>query len=90
MTRAPILAVLVLAGCATPKPAIEIRTVEVPVVEQRPCPVQIPKRPDPLARPLPSDANELARLLAAKLDEWAGAGGYGEQAEAALKRCVAP
>ncbi|MGF7146555.1 hypothetical protein FHS96_000164 [Sphingomonas zeicaulis] len=84
------LAVLaMLAGCATtPPPAVAVRTVEVVREVQRPCPVTPPRRPAPLDRPLPADAAALAALLGARLAEWAGPGGYGERAEAALMLCA--
>ena len=82
-----------LAGCATKgplPPAVEIQTVTVTKEVMRPCPVTIPQKPALLARPLPKDAVQLAALLAAKLIEWAGPGGYGERADTALKTCTAP
>jgi hypothetical protein len=60
--------------------------VEVP----RPCPVTKPVRPKPLTRPLPSDPARLVDLLAGKLLEWAGAGGYGDKADAAISTCTKP
>jgi hypothetical protein len=39
---------------------------------------------------LPSDLESLAALLGAKLKEWAGPGGYGDQADAIMARCVDP
>lgn len=85
-----LFAALLLAGCArTPPPAVEVRTVRQTVEVQRPCPVTIPKRPAPLARPLPGDAVALAATLGEKLSEWAGPGGYGDRAQRALERCVA-
>lgn len=83
--------VISLAGCAsgiTPPPAIEIRTVTKTVEVQKPCPVTIPQRPAKLATPLPNDAVRLAALLGAKLVEWAGPGGYGDRADAALRKCA--
>ena len=88
MRRIMPLAALVLAACSTTgTPGIEVRTVEVPVEVQKPCPGIVPQRPDELARPLPTDANALAALLAAKLVEWAGPGQYGEQAESYFRTC---
>lgn len=88
-----ILAPLALAGCTTTQtapPAVEIRTVTKTVEVQKPCPVTIPQRPAKLATPLPDDAVRLAALLGAKLVEWAGPGGYGDRADAALRKCAAP
>jgi hypothetical protein len=64
------------------------QTVEKEV--QRPCPVTVPTKPAPLAKPLPSDPARLVDLLTAKLIEWAGTGGYGERADDALKVCTKP
>jgi hypothetical protein len=83
------LAALV-SGCgghvAAPGERVVYRTVEKEV--PRPCPVARPVRPSPLARPLPEDAGALVSLLAGKLAEWAGPGGYGERAEAAITVCT--
>ncbi len=86
-----VLVVLILAGCATTAPpvGVEVRTVEVVKEVQKPCPVTAPARPAPLPRPLPADAAALAAALGAKLAEWAGPGGYGERADAALRTCTA-
>lgn len=83
---------LVLAGCGatTPPPAVEIRTVEVLKEVQRPCPAKKPARPGPLLRPLPTDAIQLAAVLALKLREYAEPGGYADRADAAIEVCVAP
>lgn len=86
-----IFALLVsLAGCGEkPESAgtkVVFQRVEVPV--QRPCPVTKPARPAPLARPLPTDPARLVDMLVAKLQEWAGAGGYGERADAAITTCT--
>lgn len=87
-----ILALIVLlAGCGTgvtPPPAVEVRTQTVIKEVAKPCPVTIPERPAPLAKPLPTDAVRLAALLGAKLVEWAGPGKYGERADAALRQCT--
>jgi hypothetical protein len=84
-----IMACLPAAMCTRPdQPGIQIRTVEVVREVQRPCPVVKPQRPSQLAKPLPTDAVQLAALLGAKLLEWAGPGGYGERADAALARCI--
>ncbi|AHE52588.1 hypothetical protein [Sphingomonas sanxanigenens] len=90
MNRTAALAGLsLLAGCSsTPPPAVAVRTVEVVREVQRPCPVTPPPRPAPLDRPLLADAAALAALLGARLAEWAGPGGYGERADAALMLCT--
>jgi hypothetical protein len=88
-----VLLALALAGCAgghVESPGTKVifkdRFVEVP----RPCPVTKPVKPKPLARPLPSDPARLVDLLAGKLLEWAGPGGYGERADAAITTCTKP
>lgn len=86
-----LAAMLLLAGCAhDAAPGIAVRTVEVIRPVQAPCPVIRPVRPTPLERPLPADSMALAALLGAKLAEWAGPGGYGERADAALGVCLVP
>jgi len=84
---------ILLAGCSSTNrtpPAVEIRTVEKVVEVQRPCAVTVPARPAKLARPLPTDTTALSALLAAKLLEYSGAGGYADRAEAALAICIKP
>lgn len=85
---APSLLFLAACGATTPHPAVEVRTVTVVKEVQKPCPVQKPDRPAPLARPLPVDSTQLAALLSLKLLEYAGPGGYAEKADLALKRCL--
>lgn len=76
-----------LLGCSTPTATkVEFQTVKVEV--QKPCPVTKPVIPAKLTRPLPSDPARLIDLLTAKLLQWAGPGGYGERADAALDTCV--
>lgn len=76
-----------LMACATAKePGIEVRTVEVPVEVQKPCPGIVPVRPAPLGL-LPNDLTALAALLGAKLVEYAGDGKYADQADAYFKSC---
>jgi hypothetical protein len=95
MTRQLFAALLCLALAACggdPPQSPGMKVVYQTVVKevQRPCPVAKPARPAPLARPLPTDSGALVSLLAAKLAEWAGKGGYGERAEAALEVCTRP
>lgn len=91
MRKGPVLAVmLALTGCATTQPAIKTIYQEVKVEVPRPCPVTKPVIPDKLERPLPTDPARLIDLLVAKLTEWAGPGGYGERADAAIETCVKP
>jgi hypothetical protein len=76
-----------LSACAHEGP-VRIETVTVTKEVQRPCPGTKPKRPEPLARPLPSDLEQLAAVLAAKLGEYALPGQYADQAEAIMDRCL--
>lgn len=84
--------VFMLAGCAhykaPPAPGTKVVFQDVVRETQRPCPVAVPERPGTLERPLPEDAGRLVDLLTAKLKEWAGPGGYGDQADAALRTCT--
>ncbi len=84
--------VALLCACATKPmpPAVQVQTVTKVVEVQRPCPVTVPRRPEPLPQPLPTDLFKLATLLGAKLAEWAGQGMYGDRAEAALEICTKP
>ena len=80
-----------LSNCTTTgEPGIKVEYREVLKEVPRPCPVLKPTRPAPLARPLPTDPARIVDLLVAKLTEWAGAGGYGERADAAIDTCTAP
>lgn len=92
MRKGPALAVmLALASCATTEPAgVKVITKEVLKEVPRPCPAERPKVPAKLQRPLPTDPARLVDLLVAKLTEWAGPGGYGERANAALDLCTKP
>lgn len=88
-----LIAALALAGCATdncPPPGIQLQTVTKTVEVQRPCAVTQPKRPAPLATPLPTDAVQLAAMLGAKLYEYAGPGGYADRAHDAIETCTKP
>lgn len=84
---------LALAGCGGSRPESAGTKVVYQIVERevpRPCPVAVPAKPLALARPLPADPGALVSLLAAKLAEWAGPGGYGEKAGAGLEICTRP
>jgi hypothetical protein len=92
MRRLFLLPIVVLTACAgaTPPPAVETRIVTKTVEVQKPCPVTVPVRPAPLAKPLPTDLGKLVAALGAKLVEYAGPGRYADKADAALKTCTAP
>lgn len=83
-------ALVALTACQTDQPGIQVKTVEVVKEVQRPCPGTAPIRPAPLAKPLPADLAQLAATLAAKLGEYALPGGYADQADAIMKRCLTP
>lgn len=74
-------------GCTKAERGIQTEIVRVPVEVQKPCPGEIPTRPDALG-PLPTDAVELAARLAAKLVEYSGPGGYADRADAWMQRCA--
>ena len=90
MTLVPALIYgLALAACASTQPAVEVRIQRETVEVMRPCPVVVPVRPSPLTRAeLPASAADALRIAIARLLEWQGAGGYGEQADAALDVCT--
>lgn len=79
---------ILLSACTHEQGPVRVQTVEVVKTIQAPCPGVKPERPAPLERPLPTDANQLAALLAAKLGEWSLPGMYGDQAEAIMDRCL--
>lgn len=82
------ISLLALAACTTPEPGVRVEYQEVVKEVLAPCPVTRPERPAPLAKPLPTAPRALIDLLTAKLLEWAGPGGYGEKADAAIETCV--
>jgi hypothetical protein len=85
-----VAAALSVAACAG-DPVVRIETVEVVRETQRPCPVVAPVRPDALpVATLPRDARDAVRVVYARLLEWAGAGGYGDQADATIRLCADP
>lgn len=87
MRIAVLVAALALAGCATTGQPTRVETVEVIKEVQVPCPAQRPARPAPLG-PLPTDLETLAAILAAKVREYAGPGGYADQSDAIMARCT--
>ena len=84
-----LLLVILLAGCSTTQPAVEVRTVEVVREVQRPCAAVAPVRPAPVGK-LPANAVDAVLMLAAKLLTWSGPGGYADRAEDAIESCTAP
>jgi hypothetical protein len=89
----PILAsvlCLALVACAAKPvtPAVQIKVVERVVEVQRPCAATRPALPTKLVEPYPTDAVKLAIMLAQKLADYSGPGGYGERADSALALCL--
>lgn len=82
-----IIAAVLLAGCASKEPGIEVRTVETVVTRVEKCvaTTDIPKKPGALPRRPSSDARVLADILMAKLLAWQT---YGDKADAVLKGCA--
>lgn len=82
-----IVAAVLVAGCSTPEPGIEIRTVETVVTRVEKCvaTTDIPKRPADLGKRPTSDARMLADLLLAKVRSWEL---YGDKADAVLTGCA--
>lgn len=91
MRLLPIL-FLALAGCATtqcPPPAIQEHVVTKTVTVQKPCVATVPVRPAKLGT-LPTDAVQLAAVLAEALAQYSAPGQWADQAQAALARCSTP
>ena len=80
------LILLALAGCSHTEPGIEVRTVEVIKEVQVPCAAKPVERPEPVGT-LPPGAADAVIVLAAKLLEWAGKGGYADRADTAIESC---
>jgi len=85
------LVALLLAGCASQQPAIEVRTVEVRVPVSCLDRSDVPAPPAALP-PLPNDARTALDVAVAKLVEFMGPkldnrGGYVGKSSALLKGC---
>lgn len=87
MRGAVLLGSAVLAGCASPQPGVEVRTVEVPVIRVERCIAEsdIPRRPSNLPK-RPSSISAALDLAYAKVLEWQS---YGARADGALRGCAA-
>ena len=81
-----IILCLALAGCASAPPAVDVRTVRVPVVRVEKClaPADVPKRPGALPK-RPSTISAALDVAVAKILEWQN---YGDRADAVLKGCA--
>ena len=81
-----IAGALALGGCATRQPAIEIRTVEVPVLRVETCfeKADLPKVPSGLPK-RPSTVSSALDVAVAKVIEFQG---YAAKADALLNICV--
>lgn len=86
MKRVVMLA-FVLAGCAgKPPPAVDVRTVEVPVVRVEKCleVADLPRRPAALPK-RPATIGAALDVAVAKILEWQT---YGDRADAVMKGCA--
>ncbi len=83
-----IVLCLALAGCASVPPAVEVRTVKVPVIRVEHCltPGDVPKRPGSLPK-RPASISAALDVAVAHILAWQS---YGEKADAVLKGCAAP
>ena len=81
------IAAALLAGCAgKAPPAVEVRTVEVPVVRVEKCIAKrdIPTKPGPLPK-RPKAISQALDVAVAKVLEWQS---YGDRADAVMKGCA--
>lgn len=83
--RALIL-ILLLAGCSSTKPAVEVRTVEVPVIRVEKCveTAKVPRKPGALGK-RPTVIRAAVDTLLAKVREWEL---YGDRADVVLRGCA--
>lgn len=86
MKRASLILFVALAGCATKPPAVDIRTVQVPVIRVEKCiaPGDVPKRPGPLPK-RPATISAALDIAVAKVLEMTS---YAEKADALLRGCA--
>lgn len=82
-----LVSVVLLAACQTAQPAVEVRTVEVPVIRVQRCidPATIPNRPAKLQSPRPPDARRALDLAVAKVMQWER---YGGEAHVLMNGCA--
>ncbi len=82
-----VLIALAVSGCATRPPAVEVRTVEVPVIRAEKCVAEkdIPKRPAGLPSPRPKNITSALDVAVAKVLELTS---YAEKADALLRGCA--
>lgn len=81
-----VLLCLCLAGCATKPPAVEVRTVEVPVLRIEKCVAEkdIPRKPGPLPK-RPKTISSALDVAVAKILEMQT---YADKADALLRGCA--
>lgn len=80
------LALVLLAGCNSRKPVIDVQTVEVPVLRVERCldKKDIPARPGPLPK-RPSSVSVAVDILLGKVRNWEL---YGDKADASMQACA--
>jgi hypothetical protein len=81
-----VILTLLAAGCAHKEPAMQVRTVEVPVLRVEKCVAagDVPRRPAALPK-RPKSISAALDLAVAKVLEWQS---YGDRADAVLKGCA--
>jgi hypothetical protein len=90
MARSVVLlaTIALLAGCSSPEPGIEVRTVEVPGpirVTQCIDAKDIPRKPAALPRPRPKNISQALDVSVAKVLEHQS---YADKADALLRGCA--
>lgn len=86
MKRVALVPVLLLAACAHSEPAVDVRTVEVPVIRVDKCVAtkDIPARPAPLPK-RPKSISAAVDLLLAKVRSWEL---WGDKVDPLLRGCA--